>query len=136
MLEYDKRLEVIATESEELKEKIELVEVECENLGKEIAEKSKAKKNLDSQTQKLENEKIDSTHKLDKLKEGLKGNEHERKHYEHQQSQLKLHDIKSLENGCMVEDENSQNSSSMIPKEEKLKIYEEDDLGKSISLFI
>lgn len=125
--DYDKRLEIIGEESEELKEKIELAEIECENLGKEIAEKSKTKKNIDSQTQKLENEKIDSIHKLDKLKEGLKSNEHEKKHYDQQQKQLKLHDIESLENGCMVEIENSQNSSA-IGKNEILKIYDEDDL--------
>lgn len=126
---FDKRLNVICKEAEEGREKMELLQVECENLGREITDKSKSKKNLDAQTQKLENNKIDCTHKLEKLRENLQSHEGENKHYIRLKSQLKLHDVVSLENGCFVDNEENPSFSNDKNKEgEELKKYEEDDL--------
>lgn len=129
MTKYEERLEQMAEEAAEVKEKLELVQVECENLGREIAERAKAKKGLDAQTQKLEAEKIDLDHKLEKGKEHLETNEHERKSYAVRLEKLKLHDIESLENGCFVGDE----TDSMEQDErqgEQLRTYDEEDLGR------
>lgn len=131
---YGQRLEVIGEERLGVKDQLELALVECENLGREISDKSKTKKDLDAQTQRLETEKIDCQFKMEKLKEGLKSNEHEQKHYTHLQSNLKLHNIEALENGCFVDD--SVAESDVAKPGEELKKYEEDDLGKLIFAFI
>ncbi len=106
------------------------MQVECENLGREIAERAKRTKNLDSQTQRLEAEKIDVDHKLQKLREQLESNQHDSKHYGKLRGQLKLHDIESLENGLMDGEEPMERES------EQLRTYDEEDLGMRALLFI
>ncbi len=122
----DQRLEVIAEEAVKVKEKLELEQVECDNLGREISEHTKSKKNLDVQCQKLETDKIDCSHKLEKVRENLKSNEHEVKHYTKLHADLKLHDIESLENGCFVGNDDSQRAEKNELNE--LRKYDEDDL--------
>ncbi len=124
---FNKRLETIGEEVIVVRDKLELEQVECDNLGKEIAEKAKSKKSLDAQCQKLETEKIDCTHKLEKIRESLKANEHEVKHYTKLQADLKLHDIESLENGCFVGEDDSQRAGSESRATE-LRKFDEDDL--------
>jgi structural maintenance of chromosome 4 len=125
----ERRLGEIDEESKEVEEKYELAKIDCENLGKEIAEKSKSLKNLDTKSQKLENEKIDLTHKLEKLNEGLHNNEHDLKHYTHSRSNLKLHDIDKLENGYLTDENPIDDTVDDATKTvEALKTYDEETL--------
>ncbi len=111
---------------------LKLAKSECENLGKEISEKTKSLKHLDTKTQKLETDKIDYKHKLEKLTEGLSSNQHEYKHYTNLQSALKLHDINALENGFIEtltnQSTNTATSSSDSSNGPELRKYDEDTL--------
>ena len=109
--------------------KIQVSKEECERLGREIAEKNKSTRSLDAKTQKLETDKIDYAHKLEKLKDGLKSNEHEHKHYKHLRSNLKLHDIEALENGCLANENTNNTSGAAEQTGPELERFDEDTLA-------
>jgi len=128
LAQNQKRLNEIDEESKKVLEKHEALNIECEALAKQIAEVNKSIKQFESKLQKLETEKIDLNHKLEKQKESLNANQQDLKHYEQLLNNLKLHDIEFLEKGCINGINNESDDSDNCQKNgPSLKKYDEDD---------
>ena len=83
-------------EGKEIVEQHEEVKKECKELETEISTLTKAIKETDTKKQKLESDRIDRQHNLEKVTAELKELESENKHYASLLKSLKLHDIDSL----------------------------------------
>lgn len=118
---YKKRLESIDQDGKEVIEAHEKCKQELEEFENEIKELSKVIKQQENKVQKLEADRIDLKHKLEKANEELKQAEHEYKHYDHLIKSLRLHNIKDMEKNFSLDDE------STIHEGPELKRFDADD---------
>ena len=107
------------------------VNEECKELEAEIAKMTKVIKETDGKKQKLESEKIDHNHNLEKANADLHSLEDQNKHYSHLLKSLRLHDIQSLSSLEAI-NTNSMEESDSSPGIELKKIDEDDLEGVGI----
>ena len=122
-------------------ERHEAAKAECDALGTEIAEFTSAVKKLEKDKQKLDGERVDLNHKLEKHTENVRETENGLRHYAGQLAALKLHDIDELANGCSNptaaettgDDESTLNGPQLRKFDaESLKQVDKDELKKEI----
>ncbi|CAF0818183.1 unnamed protein product [Brachionus calyciflorus] len=113
---FKQRLENMDENGKELVEQREVVNKEVEDIEIEIKELTKVIKQNESKIQKMEADRIDLKHKMEKSNEDLKQQERECKHYENSLSSLKLHNIKDLEKNVFNDNESTLNEGPELEK--------------------
>ncbi|RNA08757.1 Structural maintenance of chromosomes 4 [Brachionus plicatilis] len=113
---FKNRLENMDENGKELVEQHESIKKEIEELESEIKQVSKVMKQNENKIQKLEAERIDLKHKMDKSNEELKSEEKECKHFEHAISSLKLHNTKNLEKNVFNDNESTLHDGPELEK--------------------
>jgi structural maintenance of chromosome 4 len=90
------RLDGMDEEGKAIVEQHDQVKSECKQLESSINQMSKSMKEADAKRQKLESERIDHAHNLEKTKVDLEGLQDQFKHYTRSLASLKLHNIEAL----------------------------------------
>ena len=125
LTKYEERLKAIDESGKKLVELHETVKQECENLEEEVRQLSKAIKENENKAQKLEADRIDLNHNLQKHNEQLGLETKKVQHFEQLLSALKLHNIDELQN--LQDMTNGGGDTSCVNSQYELKKYDTED---------
>lgn len=118
---FEKRLETIDQDGKDVIESHENAKKELEEVEAEIKSISKVIKQIETKIQKMEADRIDLKHKLEKCNEELKQEERQYAHYETLVKSLRLHNIRDMEKNVISNDESSMSEGP------ELKRFDPDD---------